>query len=479
MTEPCDLSAIAARRLIGARGLSPVELLESCLKRISAVNPAVNAVVAMDVDRAKEAAKEAERKVMAGEALGALHGLPLGVKDLEETEGLRTTHGSLIFKDHVPKADERGTAVLRAAGAIVLAKTNTPEFGAGANTRNEVYGPTRNPFDLKRTCAGSSGGSAVALATSMLPICTGSDTGGSLRTPAAYCGVVGFRTSPGLVPNERRPLGWTNLSVRGPMGRSVADAALLLSAQAGFDARDPHSRPVDPASFRDPAPIDLSSLRVAYSPDFGGAAKIDKTVRATFLDRIARLSGVFKSCAERCPDLSGGDEAFALIRAQNFLAAHLEKYRAKKDLLGPNVKANVEEGLRYSAEDVARGHARQTQIYRNFQALFRDVDLFLAPVAAVPPFPVETWYPQTVDGVKLGSYFHWLAPAYLITLTGNPALALPCGLEPSGTPFALQIVGPHCGDKFVLSAALALEQYLQADPATARPVPDLKKLTTK
>ena len=477
MTEPCDLSAVEARRLIGTRKLSPVELLESCLKRIERVNPAVNAVVAMDVERAKRDAKSAEQAVMAGAALGPLHGLPLGVKDLEEVEGLRTTFGSLVFKDHVPAKDERGTAACRAAGAIVLAKTNTPEFGAGANTRNEVYGFTRNPFDTKRTCAGSSGGSAVALATGMLPICTGSDTGGSLRTPAAFCGVVGFRTSPGLVPHERRPLGWTNLSVRGPMGRSVADAALLLSAQAGFDARDPHSRPVDPASFHVPDPIDLAKLRVAFSPDFGGAAKIDKTIRATFLDRIKRIAPAFKSCDERCSDMAGGDEAFAVIRAQNFMAAHLEKYRTKRALLGPNVTANVEEGLRYSAEDVARNHARQTQIYRGFQALFAEVDVFLAPVAAVPPFPVETWYPAKVDGAKLGSYFHWLAPAYLITLTGNPALSLPCGLEPSGTPFGLQIVGPHCGDRFVLAVAHALEQHLKSDPATARPVPNLAKLT--
>ncbi|MGQ0677441.1 MAG: amidase [Rhodospirillales bacterium] len=479
MTEPCDLGAVEARRLIGTKKLSPVELLASCLERIERVNPALNAVVAIDAERATAAAKRAERAVMAGEALGPLHGLPLGVKDLEETEGLRTTYGSPIFKDHVPKADERGKAVLRAAGAIVLAKTNTPEFGAGANTRNEVYGPTRNPFDPKRTPGGSSGGSAVALATGMLPICTGSDTGGSLRTPAAYCGVVGFRTSPGVVPNERLPLGWTNLSVRGPMGRGVADAALLLSAQAGFDARDPHSRPLDPAQFRDPAPVDLARLRVAYSPDFGGAARIDKTVRAAFLDRIGRVAPAFKSCAERCSDMAGGDEAFAGIRAQNFLAAHLEKYRTKRALVGPNVAANVEEGLRHSAEDVARAHALQTRIFRDFQAMFREIDLFLAPVAAAPPFPVETWYPETVDGARLKSYFHWLAPAYLVTLTGNPALSLPCGLEPSGAPFALQLVGPHCGDRFVLSAALALERHFQADPATARPVPDLGKLAGK
>jgi amidase len=476
MTEACDLPAVEARRLIGAKKLSPVELLDSCLKRIDQVNPAVNAVVAMCEDRAKQEAKAAEQAVMSGQTLGALHGLPVGIKDLEETEGLRTTFGSLIFKDNVPAKDERGTAVIRAAGAIVLGKTNTPEFGAGANTTNKVYGPSRNPFDPARTCAGSSGGSAVALATGMMPICSGSDTGGSLRNPAAFCGIVGFRTSPGLVPNERRPLGWTNLSVRGPMGRSVADAALLLSAQAGFDARDPHSRPVDPAIFRDPDPVDLSSLRVGYTVDFGGAVKIDHGNRKTFLDRIGRIKSVFKSCEERHSDMTGGDEVFEVIRAQNFLAGHLEKYRTKKEMLGPNVIANVEQGLGMNGEDVAKAHVRQTQIFRAFQALYQDIDVLICPPVAVPPFPVEQLYVGEINGEKLRTYFHWLAPAYMITLTGNPAIAIPCGMEPTGTPFSLQIVGPHCGDKFVLSVAHALEQYMAGDPVTARPSPDLKKL---
>ncbi|MCC6469367.1 MAG: amidase [Alphaproteobacteria bacterium] len=479
MTEACELSAVAARRLIGQRKLSPVELLDSCLRRIDRVNPAVNAVVAMAADRARDEARKAEQAVMAGQKLGVLHGLPLGVKDLEDTEGLRTTYGSLIFKDNVPAKDERGTAVLRAAGAIVVGKTNTPEFGAGANTTNKVYGPSRNPFDPTRTCAGSSGGSAVALATGMFPICTGSDTGGSLRNPAAFCGVVGFRTSPGLVPNERRPLGWTNLSVRGPMGRTVADACLLLSAQAGFDARDPHSRPVDPSIFREPAPVDLSSLRVGYTADFGGHVRIDQRIRQTFEDRIRRIAPVFKSCAETKPDFAGGDEVFEVIRAQNFLAGHLEKYRTKKDLLGPNVTANVEQGLTMTGEDVSRAHVRQTQIFRAFQALFQDIDVLVCPPVAVPPFPVEQLYVGEINGETLRTYFHWLAPAYMITLTGNPAIAIPCGLEPTGTPMSLQIVGPHCGDKFVTSVAHALEQHLAGDPATARPVPDLTKLKGK
>ncbi|MCK6449704.1 MAG: amidase [Alphaproteobacteria bacterium] len=477
MTEACDLAAVEARRLIGTKKLSPVELLDSCLKRIERVNPRVNAVVAMCVDRAKAEAKAAEEAVMRGDALGVLHGLPLGVKDLEETEGLRTTYGSPIFKDHVPNRDERNVAACRAAGAIVLGKTNTPEFGAGANTTNKVYGPSRNPFDPARICGGSSGGSAVALATGMMPICTGSDTGGSLRIPAAFCGVVGFRTSPGLVPAERRPLGWTNLSVRGPMGRDTADAALLLAALSAFDARDPHSHPVDPASFRVPAPVDLSSLRVGYSVDFGGVAKIDKRLRETFARRIKHIAPVFKSCVELHPDMKDADECFEVIRAQNFLAGHLEKYRTKKDQLGPNVVANVEQGLQQSAEDVARAHARQTQIFRAYQGLYDKVDVMIYPTVSVPPFPVEQLFMDQIDGEKLRTYFHWLAPTYLITLTGNPAISIPCGLEPTGTPFHLQLVGPHQGDFRTLSIAHGLETHLQDDKETVRPVPDLKKLS--
>jgi Asp-tRNA(Asn)/Glu-tRNA(Gln) amidotransferase A subunit family amidase len=239
MTEPCDLTAVAARRLIGARKLSPVELLDSCLARIGAVNHAVNAMVALDTDRARETARAAEAAVMAGTPLGPLHGLPVGIKDLEETKGLRTTWGSPLFADHVPVRDEAMVANLRAAGAIVLGKTNTPEFGAGANTRNLVYGATGNAFDPRKSAAGSSGGSAVALATGMVPIASGSDTGGSLRNPAAFNGIVGFRPSPGLVPSERRGLGWSNLPVLGPMARTAEDCALLLSAMADDDALDP------------------------------------------------------------------------------------------------------------------------------------------------------------------------------------------------------------------------------------------------
>jgi Asp-tRNA(Asn)/Glu-tRNA(Gln) amidotransferase A subunit family amidase len=475
MTELCDLSAVELRRLIGTRRISPVELLESCLRRIERVNPAVNAVTATCIDRARKEAAEAERAVMAGDALGPLHGLPLGVKDLDETEGLRTTWGSPIYADHVPKQDGLMVAACRRAGAIVVGKTNVPEFGAGANTNNPVYGPTGNPFDPKRICGGSSGGSAVALATSMLPICTGSDTGGSLRIPAAFCGVVGFRPSPGLVPTERRKLGWTPLSVLGPMGRDVADTMLLLQAQVGDDSRDPFAGPVNPADYAAPRPLDLSRLRVAYTVDFG-FAPIDDRIRATFLERIGQIKSAFKSCEQRDPAMKDSDEVFEVLRALNFLAGHKENYEKHRDKLGPNIIANYEQGLKMSAADVAWAHAEQTRIFRDLQEFFRNYDLLISPTVSVPPFPVEQRYVAEMNGKKLRTYFHWLAPTYALTNTGHPCISIPSGLEPTGTPFGLQLCGPHRGDRFTLEAAHALERHMAHDKRTARPLPDLDKL---
>jgi amidase len=475
MSELCDVGAVELRRMIGAKEISPVELLASCLNRIEKVNPALNAVTAMCVDRAKDEAKAAERAVMTGDRLGPLHGLPVGIKDLNETGGLRTTWGSPLFADHVPAKDERMVAAVRQAGAIVVGKTNVPEWGAGANTKNPVYGATGNPFDPKRICGGSSGGSAVALATSMLPICTGSDTGGSLRIPAAFCGIVGFRPSPGLVASERRPLGWTPISVQGPMGRNVEDTLLVLQAQVSDDTRDPLASRVDPAEFSALSPIDLSGLRVAVSADLG-FMPVDKRIRATFEERVGLLQSAFKSCERRDPDMAGADEAFAIIRACNFLAAHRERYEKHRDKLGPNIVANVEQGLKMSLADVARGHAMQTRIYRAFQDFFKDVDILICPTVSVPPFPLEQLYVNEIDGVALPTYFTWLAPTYALTLTGHPCVSIPCGLEPTGTPFALQICGPARSDKFVLDVAHAIERHLARDKRTARPVPNLERL---
>lgn len=475
MTELCDLSAVELRRLIGRKAISPVELLESCLRRIEAANPALNAITATCIERAKSEAKAAEKAALAGDELGPLHGLPIGIKDLNETAGLKTTWGSPIYKDYVPEKDERMVAAVRRAGAIVVGKTNVPEFGAGANTNNPVWGPTGNPFDPARICGGSSGGSAVALATSMLPTCTGSDTGGSLRIPAAFCGVVGFRPSPGLVATERRPLGWTPISVQGPMGRNVADTLLLLQAQVSDDSRDPLASRVDPAEFAAISPVDLSRLKVAVSEDLGGIP-LDPRIRATFRERIDIIKGAFRSCERRDPDMAGADEAFGIVRALNFLAAHKERYEKHRDKLGPNIVANYEQGLAMSAADAARGMLMQTRIYRAFQEFFRDVDLLISPTVSVPPFPVEQRYCAEIDGKKLPTYYAWLAPTYYLTLPAHPSISIPCGLEPTGTPFALQLCGPARSDKFLLDAAAAVEALLERDPRTARPLPDLEKL---
>jgi amidase len=478
--DPCDLPALTARRLIGAKKLSPLELLESCLARIRAVNPAINAMVALDEAGARAAAAAAERRVMRGEPLRLLEGLPLGVKDLEETAGLRTTFGSLLFADHVPAEDEANVARLRAAGAIVLGKTNTPEFGAGANTWNAVYGATGNPFDPEKSAAGSSGGSAAALATGMVPLATGSDLGGSLRNPAAFCGVVGFRPSPGLVPAPRRPLGWSGLAVLGPMARTVGDLALLLAAQAADDPRDPLAAWVPGRTLRHGgefhplAPRDLSALRVAMSEDFG-IAPVEAHIRRVFRRRMERLAPLFAACTPAHPDCSGADEAFAVLRAVSFLAAHEEKLAAPHRL-GPNVRANLEEGLGYTARDAARAGRLQTELYRRFQTFFGQYDLLLTPAITVSPRPWRELYPREIDGVPTRTYYHWLALAYPASLAGHPALVLPLGRDEAGMPFGLQIIGPRGGDALVLGAGLALEAIAAADPELARPEPDLVRL---
>jgi len=481
VTQPCDLGAREARALIGARKLSATELVESCIARIERLDHAVNAMVARDYERARAAASAADAATIRGEALGLLHGLPIGIKDLEDVEGLRTTYGSELFADHVPAADQLIVRSVRRAGAIVLGKTNTPEWGAGANTRNRVYGVTGNPFDPSRSAAGSSGGSAVALATGMVPLATGSDTGGSLRNPAAFNGVVGFRPSPGLVPNERRALGWYALPVLGPMARNVKDTCLLLSAIASEDAADPLATPLHGRAARQlldytaPPPVDLASLRVALTPDFG-FAPTERHIAEVFAEKCGLFRQVFAKAEDASPDCSGAEESFEVLRSLSFLATRYEDMRTRPERLGPNVRANVEEGLRYSALDIARAMQRQTALYRRWQEFFAGFDVILTPAVTVSPRPWSELYPAEIDGRPTRNYFHWLALAYAVTNVGHPAISLPVGLDRSGLPFGLQIVGPRGGDAKVLAVAAALETLLAGDRRTARPVPDLVRL---
>ena len=474
--ELLALSSVEMRRRIGTKELSPVELLEACLQRIREINPSVNAVTAMCVDRARKEAKAAETAVRRGEDLPLLHGLPTGIKDLEETKDLLTTYGSPLYRDYVPDHDNVMVARVRAAGAIVVGKTNVPEFGAGANSRNFVWGATGNPFDPMLNAGGSSGGSAVALATDMLPVCTGSDTGGSLRIPAAIDGVVGFRPSPGLVPVERRGLGWTPISVVGPMGRTVADTCLLMGAQAALDDCDPLSYPVDGAAFAVPEPRDLASLRVAYTEDFG-VSPVDKEIRGVFRDRIAAMKHLFRTCEETKLDFGEADRCFDVIRAQNYAARYRDAYEKDPSSLGPNVRANYEIAAKFSLADAAWAHTEQTRIFRRFQQTFRDYDLVLAPTTPVSPFPWSQLYLAEMDGKPLRNYYHWLSLTYVVTLVTNPAIAIPCGTDRKGMPFGLQVVGRFRGDADVLAAAHAMEQAFERIAGLERPRPDLSKLT--
>ncbi len=481
MSEACDLPATEARALIGARRLSPVELTESCIRRIEEVDPAVNAMVARDFESALAAARVAETEVLRGDALGSLHGLPLGVKDLIDAKGLPTTYGSPIFKDQIAQQDEGVVASLRTAGAIVLGKTNTPEWGAGGNTRNAVYGATGNPFNPALSAAGSSGGSAAALACGMVSLATASDTGGSARTPAAFCGVVGLRPTMGLIPSERRSPSWLALSALGPMARTVPDLCLMLSAMIYQDARDPlcpvfyEDAPRDARSYALPQPVDLSRLVVAATTDFG-FAPTERVIAATFKEKVAYLDGMFAGIEDTHPDCAGTDEAFAIIRAMIFLGRQLGLLRQYPDMIGPNVKANIAEGLGYSAADAARALTIQTQHHRRWHDFFKRYDIILAPTCTISPRPWGELYPAQIDGRPTKSYYHWLAMAYAVTLAGHPSLSLPVGFDKNGMPFGIQIIGPRGGDRLVLSVAATLERLLAQTPETARPKPNIAML---
>ncbi len=471
MTNPCDLTAVEARRLIGAKKLSPVELLGSCLKRIALTNPKSNAIVVMDEALAKKQAKAAEKQVMKGEPLGLLHGLPTAIKDLNPVAGMRSTWGSLIFKDHVPEADDPMVANVRAAGANIFAKTNVPEFGAGGNTRNRVFGATTNPFDAKLTAAGSSGGTAAALALNQVPVATGSDYGGSLRTPAAFCGIVGFRPSPGLVPSPDRMGGLLPWGVNGPMGRTVEDAYLLLKAQLDVDPADPFSS-TDALDFPELLePADLSSVRVAFSTDLG-VCPIDKDIAKVFRARAKVLSAYFANPSERAPDFSGVHEIFEVHRGLAFVTTHQEKLAKHKKLLDRNVIDNTERGLKLTVEEIGRGFVEQHALYKRVLDYFDDVDVVVTPASSVAPFPHDQLFVEEINGERMPTYMRWLSIAYAPTMALCCAAVVPCGVDNKGLPFGLQVFGPRGSDLQVLEVALALERAM-AGTDMARPVPKI------
>lgn len=470
-----SLSAIELRRHIGQKSLSPVEVLDAFIAQMQSVNPGVNALCATDFDRAKAAAKLAEAAVMKGEPLGPLHGLPVGIKDLTETAGLLTTFGNTGFRDHVPSQDNALVTRLKAAGAIIAAKTNTPDMGAGANTRNFVWGATGNPFNTKLNAGGSSGGSAAALATDMLPLCTGSDVGGSLRIPAAYCGVAGIRPSPGMISQSGRKLGWSVLNVVGPMARNIQDMALMFSACVGNEPMDPLAFPNTPKVIWPQPNIDLSQLRVGYTADFGCCA-VDPMIRRVFENRIQAIAKHVQTCEPVSLNLGDPHRAFDVMRAEGFIAQMGEQYAKDPNALSPNVRANMDIAQKMTLADRAWAHLEQTHIMQAFAKAMQHYDVILSPVTPVSPFPWQTLYAETIDGHKMRNYYEWLSLTYVVTMSTHPALSLPSGLDEAGMPFGIQVIGPLYQDGRLLAIGSAMESALGTDDSLSRPRPDTQTL---
>jgi amidase len=411
-------------------------------------------------DAARDAARRVDQALARGEPVGVLAGLPTAVKDLVQTAGVRTTFGSLVYRDHVPNQDALIVERLKSAGAVILGKTNTPEFGAGSQTFNSVFGVTRNPYDLGRTCGGSSGGAAVAVACGMVPVADGSDLGASLRNPASFCNVVGLRPSVGRVPIWPTANAWASLSVYGPMARRVGDVALMLGAIAGPDPRSPLSLDEPGASFARPLARDLKGVRVAWSRDFGGAP-VDPAVTSVLEAQRHVFAGLGCVVEEAEPDLGGATEAFHVLRAHQFAQRYAPLLAEHRDKIKATVVWNIEAGLKLTQQEIARAEMLRTEIYHRARTFFERYEFLLGPVAQVLPFPVDTEYPTEIGGARLANYIEWLRSCYSITVTGHPAISVPCGFSASGLPVGIQIVGRARDDFGVLQIAQAFEEATQ------------------
>ncbi|MGW0802913.1 amidase [Nonomuraea sp. NPDC002799] len=445
MSELHYVTATELARLIRTRQVSAVEVLQAHLDRIEQVNPRVNAIVTLVAERALDAAKAAD----AAEPAGPLHGVPVAHKDLVDTAGIRTTYGSPLFAGNVPAEDALIVKRLRAAGAITLGKTNTPEFGTGSHTVNEVFGATRNPYDLSKSAGGSSGGAAAALAAGMVPLADGSDMGGSLRNPASFCNVVGLRPTPGRVPSPSDTAAWYTLSVQGPMARTVEDATLLLSAIAGFDRRSPLSIK---EVFTPEPEQGVAGLRVAWSPDLGGLPVDARTAAVT-----ATAPAVFERLGARVEqvelDLSEAEDAFRTYRAWHYALSF-----GALTGLGPNTAWNVEQGRKVTGADLARAEQARSRLYQRMAGFFDTYDVLIAPVSQVPPFPVEQPYVEEINGERLPDYLAWMRSAYWISVLHAPAASVPAGFTEDGLPVGVQIIGRPFEDARVLRVAHAFEQ---------------------
>ena len=441
-----DLPATELARRVRAGELSPVDLTEAALARVDLVNPHLNAIVTLN-ERAVEDARVLERRIAQGEDPGPLAGLPVGIKDVTPVAGLRTTYGSPLYRNNVPMDDAVVVQRLRAAGAIILGKTNCPEFAAGGNTWNEVFGRTRNPWNTALSAGGSTGGGAAALATGMIAIAEGTDLGGSLRIPASFCGIVGIRPTVGLVPTWPSEWAWDTLQVSGPMARSAGDVMLALDAMAGTSSY----APLGQDAYAGAVPRDREAVLASYCPDVAGIG-IDPAVESVCRAAVARLSAAGGRVEEIDFDLSYAREAFLALRGHWFATMMLTRLD-RIDELGINVRTNTRSGLEVSMFDLARAEVARSRMWHQFRRHFDTADVLLTPTMAVPPFPVEQNYPDSIAGTPMKTYIDWLAPTFVLSLSGLPVVSVPCGLDAKGLPVGLQVVGRPNEDSRVLAVA--------------------------
>ena len=457
-SDICFMSAKELATLIRTRQLSAREVMAAHLERINRVNPKINAIVAkLDDDACLALADAADQRAATGEPLPPLHGLPIAFKDLQPAVGFPFTRGSPIYKDAMPAEDSVLVERLRNAGAIPIGKTNVPEFGMGSHTYNKVYGTTFNPYDLTKSAGGSSGGAGAALASGMLPIADGSDLGGSLRNPGNFNNIVGMRPTVGLVPSAPNPFPLLGFSVNGPLARTVADTALLLSVMAGPDPRDPGCSPSDPSVFSGALERSFQGTRVAWCPDLGGLP-LDPRVRAVLDAQRQTFEALGCIVEEACPDLSGADSIFLTIRAFRSAAVYGPLLAEFRDQMKPEAIGEVEFGRSLTSADVAQAMIQHGQLLERMRVFQEKYEFMLCAVNQVPPFDAGLDWPKEIDGVRMEHYVAWMKSAYWITATFRPAISVPAGFTPEGLPVGIQIVGRHREDFAVLQMAHVFEQ---------------------
>ncbi len=456
-SEICYKMATELVRLIRQKEVSVREVMEAHLSQVDRINPVVNAITTYHPEQALDQATKADEIISRGEPTGPLFGLPIAHKDLFLTKGVKTTYGSPIFKDFVPDEDALIVERLKRAGAISIGKTNVPEFGAGSQTFNPVFGATLNPYDTTRTCGGSSGGAGVALACGMLPIADGSDMGGSLRNPANFCNVVGLRPSAGRVPKWPSINVWGTLSVQGPMARTVQDAALMLSAIAGSDPRDPVSIAESGQIFRQPLERNFKEVHIAWSRDFGGLP-IDPEVTQAIEMRRPIFEELGAVVEEAEPDFLEADEVFKTLRASTFAQGYGGLLAEYRDQMKDTVIWNIEAGLALTGPQVAEANVKRTTLYHQVRTFMERYEFMIFPVSQIPPFDVNQPYITEINGVEMETYIDWMKSCYYITAAGLPAISVPCGFTPQGLPVGVQIVGRHQDEMGVLQLAHAFEQ---------------------